>query len=308
MHASPSQWLFATARTVAVPAPGRLVVRLRAPWRRFPYALTAVAAAPRSVPGDFHVVRFAPGRLELARGATRLVLRRLTPYAAVRAFRRHEVDEAPVPPFDFAYLRTHLRGVRVRRLLAQDVLVFQGGSVPALVRRAYWDTANRGDYEALVAQRAASSALALVGSPKLDAAAFRRAVARIAKLTPTPVTIAVPSDPTLRLGARLLLGQWREVGLTPRLVATGTPADARLRRVLAPYPQDEALLGELGFSDGRARRDQHAVFAKVDARNERTAAIVPICWVADARVVSPALDGWRENVLGDVDYTLVTRR
>jgi hypothetical protein len=34
--------------------------------------------------------------------------------------------------------------------------------------------------------------------------------------------------------------------------------------------------------------------------------VIPICWVADARWVSPRLRGWREDVLGDVDYARVT--
>jgi hypothetical protein len=33
--------------------------------------------------------------------------------------------------------------------------------------------------------------------------------------------------------------------------------------------------------------------------------VIPICWVGDARWVSPRLRGWSEDVLGDVDYTRV---
>jgi hypothetical protein len=308
MRASQARWLFAPARTIAVPSPGRLVVRLVTPWRRFPYALTAVAAAPRNVPGPFRVVHAARDRLELARGKTTLVFRRLSAYQAVQAYSRHEVDEAPVPLGDLEYVRGRLRDVRVRRLLAQDVVVFRSARIPVDLRRAYWDTANRGDYQALVAQKGAAVALALVGSPKLDPGAFRRAVGRIAKLTPMPVTIGVPRDPTLQLGARLLLGQWREVGLSPRLVAASAGADAQFARVLAPYPQDEALLGAVGFTAGRAARDQDAIFAALDARNNATATIVPVCWVADARLVSPSLVGWHEDVLGNVDYTVVARK
>lgn len=308
LRASPAHWLFAPARAISVPAPGRLVIRLSAPWRRFPYALSAVAAAPRGVPGPFRVVSASATRVELARGGAKLVFRRLTPYAAVRAFRRHEVDEAPVPHGDLAYLRTRLRAVRVRRLLAQDVVVFRGASVPRAVRAAYWGTANRGDYEALVADDAATRALALIGTPKPDPAAFRRAVARIPDLPPTRVRIAVPLDATLAYGARLLLGQWREVGLGAQLVAAGAPAEAELRRVLAPYPQNEALLGALGVPAALGRVDQQRAFAAVDATNAADAAIIPVCWVGDARLVSPSLVGWQEDVLGSVDYTQVTRR
>ena len=37
-------------------------------------------------------------------------------------------------------------------------------------------------------------------------------------------------------------------------------------------------------------------------------ALVPIAWVADARLVSPRLHGWREDELGSVDYGEVTLR
>jgi len=32
---------------------------------------------------------------------------------------------------------------------------------------------------------------------------------------------------------------------------------------------------------------------------------VPVAWVVDARLVSPRLRGWREDTLGDVDYSAV---
>jgi hypothetical protein len=306
LRGSPAHWLFAGVRTVTVPAPGKLVVRLRSSWRRFPYALTAVAAAPRNVAGPFRVVRAAPTRLELAQNGTTLVFRRMTAWQALRAFRRHELDEAPVPLGDLAYVRKQLRDVRMRRVLAQDVVAFRG-NVPLEVRRAYWDTANRADYQALVPGNAATAALALIGTPKPNPAAFRRAVDRIPDLPVVRVRIAVPKDPTLAYGARLLFGQWREVGLAPQLVAAGAPADAVFRRVLAPYPQDEALLGALGVDAGLGVVDQRNAFAAVDAHNAADASIIPVCWVADARLVAPSLTGWREDVLGNVDYTNVAR-
>jgi hypothetical protein len=122
------------------------------------------------------------------------------------------------------------------------------------------------------------------------------------------VHIAVPDDPTLAYGARLLFGQWREVGLGPQFVTDSARADADVRRVLAPYPQDEALLGALGVSTAFGSVDQKQAFAAADAKNAASASIVPVCWVADVRVVSPSLAGWREDVLGDVDYTQVRRR
>jgi hypothetical protein len=308
LSASPAHWIFAPARKIAVPAPGKLVVRLDTPWRRFPYALSAVAAAPRGVRGPFRVVKVSAGRVEVARGRTTLVFRRLAPYAAVQAFRRHDVDEAPVPHGDLAYLREHVRNVEVRRLLAQDVVAFNRDRVPLEVRRAYWGTANRGDYQALVADDAASEAFALIGTPKPDPAAFRKSVASIPELSTVPVRISVPADPTLLYGARLLLGQWREVGLRAQLVASRARADGAFRRVLAPYPQNEALLGALGLAAPLGKVGQRQAFAAIDARNAKAAAIVPICWVADARLVSPSLMGWQEDVLGNVDYTRVSRR
>jgi hypothetical protein len=305
---SPEHWLFAPARTVTVPAPGKLVVGLNTPWRRFPYALSAIAAAPRGVPGPFRVVKASADRVQLARGSTTLVFRRLSPYAAVRAFRRHEVDEAPVPHGDLAYLHDHVRNVEVRRLLAQDVVVFDKNRVPLEVRRAYWGTANRSDYRALVADDAASEAFALIGAPKPDPTAFRKAVALIPGLATVPVRISVAPDPTLQYGARLLLGQWREVGLRAQLVSAAARADARFRRALAPYPQNEALLGALGVAAPRGKVNQRHAFAAVDARNAARASIIPICWVADARLVSPSLVGWHADVLGNVDYTQVSRR
>jgi hypothetical protein len=121
------------------------------------------------------------------------------------------------------------------------------------------------------------------------------------------VRISVPPDPTLLYGARLLLGQWREVGLRAQLVPLRAPADARFRRVLAPYPQNEALLGALGVAPPLGKVAQRRAFAVLDAKNSAAAAIVPVCWVADARLVSPSLVGWQEDVLGNVEYTQVSR-
>ena len=58
--------------------------------------------------------------------------------------------------------------------------------------------------------------------------------------------------------------------------------DAQLVRLAAAYPELSALT-----LYGRAN------------------ALVPIAWVADARLVSPRLRGWREDPLGAVDYTRV---
>jgi len=59
------------------------------------------------------------------------------------------------------------------------------------------------------------------------------------------------------------------------------------------------LLRALGAT--QQRRDLELV----DERLWASARAVPVAWVADARLVSPRLEGWREDVLGDVDYAAV---
>jgi hypothetical protein len=303
LRASPANWIFAELQHVAVPSPGHLVVRLRIAWRRFPYALTTVAAAPRRVPGPFRLVASSRTRIVARSSGVTLVFLRLAPPAAELAFLRGKVDEAPVPLGDVSRFGGSLPIVHVRPLLALDAVVFRGSSVPLDVRRAYWQTADRTDYQALVVEQGASTALGVGGTTeRADPGAFRRALHSIPSLPPLPVRIAVPDSPTLRYGARILYAQWREVGLGPRLVAQQGLADADFERALAVYPQQEALLGALGLKTALGDNDQHAAFASVGARLRRDATVVPICWVADARLVSPRLSGWHEDVLGDVDY------
>ena len=304
MRASPANWIFSAAQRVTVPSPGRLLVRLRIAWRRFPYALTAVAAAPRGVPGPFRLVSGSRTRVVARGNGVTLVFLRLAPLAAEHAFLRGRVDEAPVPLGDAGRFGASSQIVHVRPLLALDAVVFRGSSVPPDVRRAYWQTADRSDYQALVAENGASTALDVTGAnERADPAAFRRTLHSIPSLPPLPVRIAVPRDPTLRYGARILYAQWRELGLGPQLVAPHARADGDFTRARAVYPQQEALLGALQLQTALGNDDQHSAFAEVDARVRTDATIMPVCWVADARLVSPRLDGWREDVLGDVDYT-----
>jgi hypothetical protein len=309
LRSSPANWIFAPARKISVPAPGVVLVRLPFPWRRFPYALTAVAAAPRGVPGPFALVRGSPNSVVLRRLGVTVVFRRLAPLAAIRAFRRGVVDEAPVPLGDVGNFRRRPLGqvLHVRPLLALDLLAFRPRAVPAAVRRAYWHTADRSDYQSLVAEDGATAALGLVGTPpRADPGAFRRAVDSIPSLPPVRVRVSVPSDPTLRYGARILYAQWREVGLGPRLVPAGAPAEADFLRVRAAYSQDEAVLGPLHLPADLGANEQGVAFDRLDEKLRASAAVVPICWVADARLVSARLAGWREDVLGDVDYTRVS--
>jgi len=309
LPASPAHWIFAAAERIAAPTPRTLLVRLRFPWRRFPYALTVVAAASRFVPGPFRLVHGSRTRVVLRGNGRTLVFRRLSGLTALRAFRRGDLDEVPVPLGDIGNFRSSPRLLHAQPLLALDAVIFRGARLLKELRRAYWRTADRADYQTLVPENSAVAALGVTGTnERADPAAFRRAVHSIPSLPPIPVRIGVPADPTLRYGARILYAQWRELGLGPHLVPAGAPAGADFERVLAPYPQEEALLGALGFPTALGQDEQGAAFAALDARLRATATVIPVCWVADARLVSPRLAGWREDVLGNVDYARLSLR
>ena len=186
------------------------------------------------------------------------------------------------------------------------MLAIRRNDISPELRRAYWQTANRTDYEALVAQNGAPAAFSLSGTVvKGDRAAYRRTVKSIPSLPKVAVRISVPPDPVLQYGVRLLYAEWRELGLGPLLVGPSARADADFRRARAAYPQEEALLGSLGRPVALGAGDQRGAFERLDVDLRRSAAVIPICWVADARWVSPRLRGWSEDVLGDVDYTTV---
>ena len=278
------------AERVEAPDDRRLVVTLHEPDPDLPYALTEVAAAPRGVPGPFRMVSAGPRRIVAEGPGLRLDIRKLEPHAALRLYRRGRLDEAPVPLGDLRALQRDPRlsgEVRVRRLLAVDLVVFESdGSLarrPEL-RRVYGETADRADYQALVPEFAAPPAENLTerGEPNARAAvlAARRARGRIRTLPRVAVRFATPADPDLAYGAGLLVASWRDLGLGA--VLGGSPTDARFERVLASYPKLDAL---------------HAAVPE-----DRS---VPIAWVADARLVSPRLRGWREDELGAVDYLRV---
>jgi hypothetical protein len=317
---APSRWLFADATQISAETATRLRVRLRFGWRRLPYALTAVAAAPRFVPGPFRLVSGSAKRVVVRSSELTIIFRRLGAYAAVRAFRRGELDESPVPLGDVIAIKhdpAFGSVARSRRLLGLDLVVFHG--LEPELRLTYWQTADRGDYEQLVPEQDGASAFGLVGAgPGADPARFRHAVDEIPSLPRKLVRIAVPPDPVLRFGARLLYAQWRDVGLGPQLVDEAAGADASFRRLLAAYPQQEAIVAELALRDGIGSRAElvHALTATVqtgdlrgiDEELRNSAAVVPVAWVVDTRLVSPRLDGWREDVLGNVDYTAVRSR
>ena len=315
LRAAPERWLFAGAR-VGAPSANRLVVRLPFSWRRFPDALTTVASAPRFVPGPFHLVSGSANRVVVRNATLTVMFRRYTARAAERAFERGQVDEAPVPLGDIAWTRKRLGDVvHSRTLLALDGVVFRK-LMPAL-RRVYWQTADRSDYAELVPEWSGAAALSVVAaSQKATPRAYRNAIKAIATLPRVQVRLGVPPAPELRYGARLLYGQWRDVGLGPRLVTEPAAADGSFTRVSAAYPQAEALPAQLVLRDGIGSRalllralaatDQGAALARFDADLRATASFVPVSWVVDARLVSPRLRGWREDTLGDVDYSAVT--
>jgi hypothetical protein len=322
LQRAPLRWLFAGALRIAAPSGSSLLIQLAQPWRRLPYALTAVAAAPRFVPGPFRLVSGSSRRVVVGRPGLTVVFRRVGPLAALDEFRRGRLDEAPVPLGDIVATQRNPKlgpALRARRLLAQDLVVFRDGPVQS-VRRVYWQTADRTDYEQLVPELSGSGAFGLVGrGAQADPARFRGALKRIASLPRVQVRIGVPPDPVLRFGAGVLYAQWRDVGLGPVLVADSAGnVTTDFRRVIAAYPETEALLADVAFLSGFKRpellgavlasTEQGPALARLDGALRDLARVVPIAWVVDARLVSPRLEGWREDVLGDVDYGEVRSR
>lgn len=314
---SPGRWMFAQATQIS--SAGNVVyVRLRAPWLRFPYTLTAATAAPRGVPGPFRVVRARAGEIVARRGALIVRFVQIPPHRAAVLFRNGLLDEAPVPLGDIRAAladRTVSRAVRLQPLLAVDALTFdlRRGSLADLpnTRRAYWQTADRADYQLLVPEAKAGAAVSLVagvGRRRTPASAFRAARSRISTLPPVRVNVATDDDPTLRYGASLLIASWRNLGLGPH-ASTALSADAHFVRLAATYPRGEALVAQLApRKDLLAALNQTAALARADEALFASAAVVPIAWVVDARFVSPRVRGWREDRLGDVDYARVRLR
>jgi hypothetical protein len=313
--AAPLHWLFADSR-ISAPSANRLVVRLPFAWRRFPYALTTVAAAPRSVPGPFQLVSGSADQVVVRNANLTVLFRRYTPRAAERAFERGDVDEAPVPEGQIAGSRARLGDVvQSRTVLALDGLALRR-LLPSL-RRVYWDTANRGDYADLIAESRGAAASSLVATnKKVSPASYRDAVKAIQTLPRVRVRIGIPAAGDLRNGARLLYGDWRDLGLGPLLVTEPARAlDGSFERLLAAYPQAEALPAQLVLQDRIGSRDlllraleandQTPALARFDDDLRASARFVPVAWVVDARLVSPRLRGWSEDALGDVDYAAV---
>ena len=78
--------------------------------------------------------------------------------------------------------------------------------------------------------------------------------------------------------------------------------------MLAVYPQEEAIPAELVLHNQLEPRaallralgatQQRRDLELVDEGLWTSARAVPVAWVVDARLVSPRLEGWREDVLG----------
>jgi hypothetical protein len=278
-------------------------------WRRFPlYLRTKIVHVPR-----FRSVNAGPRQIEVARPGLTVSFVRMEPHAAARAFRRGELDAAPVALGDIkAALADPVVGgrVHVRPIRALDVLRFdlRGGALARLpaLRRAYWDSADRLDYEALVPEHAAGRAWGLVpdaaAPPPLRLRPFRR---HVRTLPQVEVRIGARGG-DLRYGARLLAANWREVGLGPKVVADAPNTFQRLR---ASYDAPEAIFLALDpnpsplLRRALAARDPAPLLRRLDNRLRSRASVVPVSWAASAWLVSPRLKGWREDRLGAVDYT-----
>jgi hypothetical protein len=296
-HATASSWRLRCSHAGAIatrlrptlqataPDEHTLVVRTTDP--DLPFKLTEVGYAPPGVPGPFRLISASPVRIVAERNGVRVELRKLDPFRALRLFRAGKLDEAPVPLGDIRATKLDPQlapALRVRRLLAADAVIFDR-SIPRKVRKVYDDTADRADYQALVPEFEAPPAEDLHhrGQPSASQAAIalRDAKKRIPSLPKLAVGFAPGSDPTLAYGTNLLVAAWRDLGLGAHIGGN----DAELVRLAAAYPKLSAL----------------TLYGPANA-------LVPIAWVADARLVSPRLRGWREDELGSVDYGAVTLR
>jgi hypothetical protein len=247
----------------------------------------------------FRVIDAGPKRIVAVRPGLRVEFVRMEPHRAALAFRRAEVDVAPIALGDIkaVQLDPALHGsVHVRALRGLDLIRFDS-SVPPPVRRFLWRAVDRADYRRLVAEDAAGAAYGLLqtappvkrpglGTLKEEAKALR------ARYPGTWVRLAGGYE------AELVAAFWREVGAT--VFVTRRNANAHFERVLAPYGADEALFVALLGRDARGKD-----LAALDQSLRDRAEIVPIAWVASGKLVSRRLVGWGEDELGTTDYSRV---
>ena len=249
----------------------------------------AEATLSRALGGPFRLVRRSRDRIVVARPGLTIVFRRLDAFAAVRAFRRGELDEAPVPQGEIrAFEADEVLGpaLHAQSLAGLDVVVFDR-RVPRAVRRAYWLTAPRGEYQGLIPERVAPAAFGLLpGADETSAADARSARSSIRDLPRVPVRLAVANRPELVEGAEIPWAEWRQLGLPVTLAPGGRNTEARFVRATSP----EAI-AELRRRSG--------------ADEPEVALIVPLARVAEARLVSPRVRGWRMDAHGVTDYSHV---
>ena len=234
----------------------------------------------RALAGPFRLVRESADSVVIRRPGLTVVFRRLEPYAALQAFRRGELDEAPVPQGEIRALEAHPTlspALRARALQGIDVVVLPRGLSPAM-RRVYRLTVPRGEYQALISERVAAPAYGLqAGAEPTSPADARAARGSIRGLSPRPLTLGVADRPELVEAAELVWAEWRQLGLPIRLRPGARTADMHFVRAIP----------------------SGAIAAPPDD-------VVPLGWVAEARLVSPRVHGWRMDELGVVDYARVS--
>jgi len=171
--------------------------------------------------------------------------------------------------------------LRARGLDGLDVVVLPA-AFPAALRHAYRLTVPRAEYQGLINERVAPPAYGLRrGVKAFGPAEVRRARASIRTVPRIRFDLTVPRQPELVEAAELVWAEWRQLGLPVRLVVVPANRQARFRR----------LVGDVAFDR------QLGVLADQ---------IVPLAWVAEARLVSPRVRGWRMDARGIVDYSRVT--
>ena len=167
--------------------------------------------------------------------------------------------------------------LRARALEGVDVVVLPRGLPPAL-RRVYRLTVPRGEYQALISERVAAPAYGLrPDAEPTSPADAREARGSIRSLAPAQLTLGVADRPELVEAAELVWAEWRQLGLPVSLRPGARRTDMRFVRAIP----SSAIAG-------------------------RTDDVVPLGWVAEARLVSPRVHGWRMDELGVVDYSPVS--
>ena len=212
----------------------------------------------RALAGPFRLVTRSANRVVMRRPGLTVVFRRMEPYAALQAFRRGELDEAPVPQGEIRAMEAHPTlspALRARALQGVDVVVLP-----------------------LISERVAAPAYGLrPGAEPTSLADVRAARGSIGGLSLRPLTLGVPDRPELVEAAELVWAEWRQLGLPIRLRPGARTADMRFVRAIP----------------------SNAIAARPDD-------VVPLGWVAEARLVSPRVHGWRMDELGVVDYARVS--